>query len=83
MKLCLNPFCDNEIVNGRSKFCRDSCRASYHQNHKLGLHLVLRELIRSDLVKMGTGAEKAEIVARNLYRVAKGKEPTRQKVGKG
>lgn len=76
MKFCLNPFCDNAVVNGQ-KFCRDSCRVSYHQNHKFGLHLVLRELIRSDLVKMGTGADKAEMVARNIYRCAKGREPTR------
>jgi hypothetical protein len=76
MSHCQNPFCDNQVTGNR-KFCRDSCRVSFHANHKFGLNLVLRELVRWELVTMGTGAAKAELIARNVYRVAKGREPTR------
>lgn len=75
MSNCQNPFCDNAAVYG-GKFCCTSCRAGYHQNHKAGLEAVAAELVRSKLVKMGTGAHTAELMARNLYRVAKGRERT-------
>jgi len=76
MKTCLHPYCDTP-AKLLGKFCCESCKVSFHQNHKARMQALEAWLVHqahaSASLDQGAAIAKA---AREIYRVAHGYLPS-------